>query len=67
MCSYRVIQSFYCESRLDRGYEKFIKFHRQSYTRLARLEFTCESCENFFLVFTLTLIKYFLNSVSQIA
>ena len=62
-----MIQSFYHEFRLDEGYGELVKSHRQSYARLARLKFICEYRENSFLVFTLTLAKDFLNSVSQIS
>ena len=40
---YHMIQSLCRESQLDRGHEKLIKFHRQSYARLVRLEFIMNS------------------------
>ena len=66
MCTYRMIQSFYHESRLDGHHGELIRPHHQSYARLARLEFICESRRNSFSVFILALTKVFLNSVLQI-
>ena len=62
-----MIQSLYREFRLDGDYRELIKSYRQSYARLARFEFIYESNEIFFSVFTLTLVRDFLNSVLQIA
>ena len=43
-----MIQSFYHESRLDGGHEELVRPYCQSYARLARLEFICESHEKLF-------------------
>ena len=62
-----MIQSFYRESRLDRGHGELVKPYRQSYAGLARHKFIYESHRNSFSVFILTLVRDFLNSVLRIA